>query len=111
MNGYKYRPEGAPWWPHLMGIASRSGQQEVVLKAMLQGQPMDIDPDFDLDYSTFDEGILNLNDGRRRTTLKGKQPSASGRYAHLLQFDVASEVSIIERDCICNFWNKFDYPF
>lgn len=81
------------------------------MRAALQGRALEVDPDLDLDYSTFDEGILNLNDGRRRTTMKGKTPSASGRHVHLLQFDVNSEVSIVERDCICNFWNKIDYKF
>ena len=56
-------------------------------------------------------GRWKMNDGRRRTSMKGKQPSASGRHVHLLQFDVNSEVSIVERDCICLFWNKIDYKF
>ena len=114
MNGYKYRPEGAPWWPHLMGEVPSSQQnagKKLAVKAAMNGDALDIDPDIDLDYSTFDEGIINLNDGRRRTTMKGKQPSASGRHVHLLQFDVNSEVTIVERDCICLFWNQIDYKF
>ena len=92
-------------------VPSRSSSRSNALKAATSGRPLDVDPELDLDYSTFDEGIINLNDGRRRTTMKGKQPSASGRHVHLLQFDVNSEVSIVERDCICLFWNKIDYKF
>jgi len=92
-------------------IPNKKGGQEAALRAVLQGKPFEIDPEIELDYSTFDEGILNLNNGRRRISMKGKHPSTGGRYIHLLQFDVNSEVSIIERDCICNFWNKFDYKF
>ena len=32
-------------------------------------------------------------------------------FFHLLQFDEAPEMRIVELDCVCSFWNKLNYRF
>jgi hypothetical protein len=79
------------------------------------------DPDFEFRSpkdADSDQGLLQRNGRPRRVSINptsvGKDSplrSLSGRYTHLMQFDLNSEPHILDTDCNCDFWNSLGYKF
>jgi hypothetical protein len=118
-NGYRYRPESAPWWPRLLGnLPSAKALREVqrALRAASSvriGTAIESDPDFDFQgVDSFPESALGITgSGNKKKVHTAQQQSTTGKYTHMLQFDTNAEVSVLERDCVCEFWNSQDYKF
>lgn len=106
-NGYHVgtRIDEAPWWPRLLGELPSTEAIKEIEAFYLQ----------------------DLSSDKRRMSRDGKSPSSSrldqllnraappmvkgGKFVHLLNFDSTTEMRIVERDCVCEFWNKLNYRF
>jgi len=119
-NGYRYRPNNAPWWPRLLGDlpsarALRAVQRALRTAAATRSMGEETDPDFDFGaFDTFPDHALGIYEGSTKSKVKAFSATNSpttGKYTHLLQFDELSEVNIVERDCVCEFWNELEYKF
>ena len=108
-NGYKAgtRIDGAPWWPRLLGeLPSSDAIKDIeayYLKDVILSDKRKTSGD---DKSPSSKRISQLMQN------KGSPPTAkNGKFVHLLNFDETTEMRIVERDCVCEFWNKLNYRF
>ena len=107
-NGYKAgtRIDGAPWWPRLLGELPSSDAVR------------DIEAFFFKDFAPSNRRQSSIDNkslsSKRINQLvhEGAPPVAkNGKFVHLLNFDETTEMRIVERDCVCEFWNKLNYRF
>ena len=107
-NGYKSgtRVEGAPWWPRLLGeLPSSDAIKDIeafYLKDVVSSDKRPISRDISLPSSKRINQLVHKN-----TPPKAK----NGKFVHLLNFDETTEMRIVERDCVCEFWNRLNYRF
>ena len=126
-NGYRYRPDNAPWWPRLLGDLPSNRAIREVRKALRSAAinykgVAEYDPDFD-----FGDDLIDLEDEATNYQSHSKSKTMtmavaagsdmdgddlySGRFTHMFQFDINSEISVVESDCVCEFWNEMNYKF
>lgn len=108
-NGYKAgtRPVDAPWWPRLLGeLPSTDAVREIETfyhatgKGRMQETRVQRRPNPS-------ENLLMFGIDRNHLVSKLRE----SKYVHRLIFDEVSEMDITSRDCVCEFWNKWDYRF